>query len=278
MKDICVQVSVIMGIYNCADTLDEAIQSILRQTMDSWEMIICDDGSSDDTYVIAESYRSIYPDRIRLIRNSANMGLNYTLNRCLELAHGKYIARQDGDDMSMLHRFEVQVKALEQHPEMAVVSASMSLFDSTGEWGKIVRKPFPEKKDLIHGTPFAHAPCLVRAEAIRAVDGYGDEKRLTRVEDYHLWYKMYKAGYKGMNLQEVLYRCRDDRAAQKRRKMRYRLNESYVRWLVFKEFEVSPVQFLLVIKPILVGLLPSFAYEALRKLQFAGTGERNKQR
>lgn len=266
-------VSVIMGIYNCADTLDEAILSILSQTMGSWELIMCDDGSIDSTYAIAESYRSSYPNKITLIRNTTNMGLNHTLNRCLDLAHGKYIARQDGDDMSLPNRFEVQVRTLEQHPEMAVVSASMSLFDSTGEWGKIARKDFPEKQDLIYGTPFAHAPCIVRAEVMRAVGGYSDETRLIRVEDYHLWYKIYKAGYKGMNLQEVLYRCRDDRAAQKRRKMIYRINESYVRWLVFKELRLSPVRLLLVIKPILVGLLPTFIYKALHRLRLGNTVE-----
>lgn len=266
-------VSVIMGIYNCADTLDEAILSILSQTMGSWELIMCDDGSIDNTYAIAESYRSSYPNKITLIRNTTNMGLNHTLNRCLDLAHGKYIARQDGDDMSLPHRFEAQVKTLEKHPEMAVVSASMSLFDSTGEWGKIARKDYPEKQDLIYGTPFAHAPCLVRAEVMRAVDGYSDETRLRRVEDYHLWYKIYKAGYKGMNLQEILYRCRDDRAAQRRRKMIYRINESYVRWLVFKNLRISPILLPLVIKPILIGLLPSFFYKTLHKIRLGSTGE-----
>lgn len=269
MKKKGVQVSVIMGIYNCAATLDEAVQSILSQTKDSWELIMCDDGSSDDTYAIAERYRSSYPDRIRLIRNSANMGLNYTLNRCLKLAQGEYIARQDGDDMSTPRRFEIQVDTLEQHPELAVVSASMLLFDSTGEWGKIERKPFPEKKDLIHGTPFAHAPCLIRADVMRAVGGYGNEKRLIRVEDYHLWYKIYKAGYKGMNLQDTLYRCRDDRAAQKRRKLRYRVNECYVRWLIFKDFHLSIIVFPSIIKPLLVGLLPSFVYRILHKSQLS---------
>lgn len=273
ISDNLIKVSVIMGIYNCADTLDKAILSILSQTMSSWELIMCDDGSIDNTYAIAESYRSSYPEKIILIRNSKNMGLNYTLNRCLELAHGKYIARQDGDDMSLPHRFEVQVRTLEQHPEMAVVSASMSLFDNIGEWGKIARKDFPTKQDLIYGTPFAHAPCLVCIEAIKAVGGYSDKKRLIRVEDYHLWYKMYRAGYKGMNLQEILYQCRDDRAAQTRRKMRYRINETYVRWLVFKNLRISPILLPLVIKPILIGLLPSFFYKTLHKIRLGSTGE-----
>ena len=109
------------------------------------------------------------------------------------------------------------------------------------------------------------------ADALRAVGGYSERNRLMRVEDYHLWYKMYKAGYKGMNLQEILYRCRDDRAAQKRRKLTYRMNECYVRWLVFRDFHLPVYLLPLVIKPLLVGLLPSSIYRSLHKAQFASS-------
>ena len=68
-----------------------------------------------------------------------------------------------------------------------------------------------------------------------------------------------------MNLQEVLYRCRDDRAAQKRRKFKYRINECYVRWLAFKDFHLPLIMLPVVIKPLLVGLLPSFVYRILHK-------------
>ena len=99
-------VSVIMGIYNCADTLPEAIDSLLAQTFTDWNLVMCDDGSRDATYEVAERYRRTYPERITLLKNEQNMGLNYTLNRCLSIADGVYIARQDGDDVSMPTRFE----------------------------------------------------------------------------------------------------------------------------------------------------------------------------
>ena len=99
------KISVIMGIYNCAETLDEAVNSILGQTETNWELIMCDDGSTDNTYVIAEKYVQQYPNKIVLIRNDKNRGLNYTLNRCLKKAKGKYIARMDGDDLSLSERF-----------------------------------------------------------------------------------------------------------------------------------------------------------------------------
>ena len=89
------EISVIMGIYNCASTLPEAIDSIIMQTYTDWELILCDDGSLDDTYAVAEEYRCKYPDKIILIKNDRNMGLNYTLNHCLQYVTGKYIARMD---------------------------------------------------------------------------------------------------------------------------------------------------------------------------------------
>ena len=86
-------------------------------------------------------------------------------------------------------------------------------------------KPFPEKRDFLQGTPFCHAPCMVRAEAFAAVGGYAEDKKLLRVEDYDLWTRMYAAGFRGMNLDHPLYLMRDDRNAVKRRKFRYRINE-----------------------------------------------------
>ena len=82
-------ISVIMGIYNCAETLPDAINSILNQTYSDWELIMCDDGSSDDTFDVAQKYVDIYPNQIILLQNEKNLGLNYTLNRCLALATGK---------------------------------------------------------------------------------------------------------------------------------------------------------------------------------------------
>ena len=72
------KISVLMGIYNCGDTLPEAIECILRQTYENWELIMCDDGSSDNTYKIAKKYQVEYPEKIILIKNNHNMGLNNT--------------------------------------------------------------------------------------------------------------------------------------------------------------------------------------------------------
>ena len=124
---------------------------------------------------------------------------------------------------------------------------------------------YPQKKDLIRETPFCHAPCMVRREAYEDVQGYSVDKRLLRAEDYHLWFKMYSKGYKGYNLQEPLYKMRDDRDATKRRKYKYRVNEAYVKWLILKKFDFPFFDFIYVLRPLIVGLLPLQVYEYLHK-------------
>ena len=102
------KISILMGIYNCADTLSRAIDSIVNQTYTNWELILCDDGSVDSTYEIAKQYQNKYPDKIVLLKNEKNIQLAATLNHCLEYATGKYISRMDGDDESTPDRFEKQ--------------------------------------------------------------------------------------------------------------------------------------------------------------------------
>ena len=257
------EISVIMGMYNCADTLSEAIESILNQTMKEWELIMCDDGSSDATYEVAELYRKRYPEKMILLRNRENRGLNYTLNRCLKAAKGKYIARMDGDDICLPERFAAEYETLETEKTISIVSTDMGYFDQTGIWGKISHPEYPKKKDFLYGSPFCHAPCMVRKEAYDAVDGYTEKKSILRVEDYHLWIKMYSKDLLGMNIQESLYMMRDDKNARNRRKFKYRINESYVKLLAIKMLKLPKINIFLCLKPIILGIIPNFMYDIL---------------
>lgn len=259
------KVSVISGIYNCADTLAEAIECILNQSYTEWEMILCDDGSTDHTYQIAETYAKRYPERFLLLRNDTNKGLNETLNRCLKHASGEYIARMDGDDHCSPDRFEKEIAVLKAEPELSIVSTDMVFFDESGTWGRIQHPDYPEKKDFPHESPFCHAPCMIRKSAMDAVCGYSVEDRLLRVEDYHLWIKMYAQGFKGKNIHEPLYQMRDDRNAYSRRKFKYRCNEAYVKYIAVKELGLPKWMVVYSLRPILTGLMPKFLYDWLHK-------------
>ncbi len=114
------RISVLMSIYNCADTLVAALDSLYAQTYMDFKIILCEYGSKDDTYKVAEEYAKEH-DNILLLRNPKNMGLNYSLNVCLAHADTEYCARMDGDDISLPTRFEKEVKFLDEHPEYAIV-------------------------------------------------------------------------------------------------------------------------------------------------------------
>jgi glycosyltransferase EpsE len=106
---------------------------------------------------------------------------------------------------------------------------------------------------------------MVRKEAYDAVGGYSVDKKLLRMEDYHLWIKMYAKGFKGHNIGKTMYKMRDDRNAYNRRKFKYRLNEAYVRLLAVKELKLPVYGVIYALRPILVGLLPKKIYDMLHK-------------
>ena len=260
-------ISVLMGIYNCAGTLPEALDSLFAQTLGGFEVILCDDGSTDDTYNVAVNYERSHSCRGRVVvlRNEKNEGLNYTLNRCFQESQGRYIARMDGDDRCTPDRFEKELAAFRENPSISIVSTDMCYFDETGTWGRISHPTHPELRDFLHGTPFCHAPCMIKRDAFEAVGGYTVDDKLLRVEDYNLWMKMYKQGFRGINIHEPLYEMRDDRNAYSRRKFKYRLNEAYAIRLAVKELKLPAYGYLYALRPILVGLLPKKVYDFLHK-------------
>lgn len=259
------KISVLMGIYNCAKTLPAAIDCILNQTVQDFELILCEDGSQDDTYAVAQAYQQRYPDKIVLLKNEKNSGLNITLNRCLAVARGEYIARMDGDDLCEPERFEKELAALEKTPEFAIVSCAMTYFDETGTWGRSTVNLYPQPRDLVRSGAFCHAACMARTEAFRAVGGYTEDEKFLRVEDFDLWVKLYAKGYRGRNLDDALYHMRDDRAAAARRNLRARINEARVSCKAVRLLKLPKIQYIHSLRPVLVGLLPSFLYEWLHK-------------
>lgn len=124
-------VTVLMATMNVARYLDEAIDSILRQTLADFELIIVDDGSSDDSWGVI-SRRAAEDGRILALRNEQNIGISRTLNKALAHARGAYITRQDGDDSCLPGRLAAQVAFLERHPQVGAVGTQATLIDREG--------------------------------------------------------------------------------------------------------------------------------------------------
>ena len=217
-----------MGIYNCGSTLAQAIDSILAQTYPDWELILCDDASTDGTVAVAKRYAARYPDKIKLLRNERHSYLAYSLNRCLEAASGEFAARMDGDDSSLPERFAKQVAFLEEHPEIAIVGTAMQRFDDDGSLGAVVRsEEYPDRDTPYRGNVFQHATILARKDVIEALGGYTVLPRTQRGQDIDLWFRFLHAGYKGANLPDVLYMVRENEQAFRRRTV-------HTRWINFQ--------------------------------------------
>jgi len=114
-KNVNPKISVLMPVYNCMRFIEESINSILNQTFRDYEFIIIDDCSSDGTF---EYIQSLYDPRIRIIRKTQRTGITVSLNMGLDVAKGEYIARMDGDDISVPNRFERQVAFMDENPEV----------------------------------------------------------------------------------------------------------------------------------------------------------------
>jgi glycosyltransferase involved in cell wall biosynthesis len=106
-----------MPVYNGSKHLSDAVDSILTQTYTNFEFLIIDDASTDNSFEILKSYKD---DRIRLIKNEKNIGLSASLNKGLNLALGKYIARMDQDDISLPNRLEKQIEYFKEHNDICV--------------------------------------------------------------------------------------------------------------------------------------------------------------
>lgn len=259
-------VSVIMGIYNCAETLSEAIDSLLSQTYTDWELIMCDDASTDEgqTLAVARQYE-LEHENILVIQNKKNLGLAATLNHCLKYAKGEYIARMDGDDLSLPKRFYEEVEFLNNYPEYAFVSGAMINFDENGDWG-VQRKPVtPQKKDFINDSPFCHAPVMMRRDALNDVGNYTVEPWLRRGQDYYLWHKFYCKGYKGYNIQHPIYKMRDDKDAVKRRSFKGRIDSMKSQYRVFKNLGIPKKYYWRILRHLVVALIPRPLYTYLHK-------------
>lgn len=259
------RISVLIGIFNCESTLNEALESLVSQTYQGFKVILCDDGSVDGTFAIAEKFADDH-ENVILLKNDKNRGLNYTLNRCLAYADTEFIARMDGDDLSSPERFEKELLFLDQHPEFDIVSTPMYYFDERGVFRTGRGNGEVNLMSIPRSTPHCHAPCMVRTKAIKAVDGYSVSKCLLRVEDYHLWIKMYANGSRGYNLKEPLYYMRDDRSARKRRTWRGAMNGFYVKNIAVSQLHLPFWMRIYSFRPIIVKLLPAHIYDYMHRL------------
>ena len=205
-------VSVIMPIFNGEKYLKEAIESILNQTFTDFEFIIIDDGSTDNSLRIIQSFDD---RRIDLLKNFENKGIVYSLNKGITSSQGKYIARMDADDISLPNRFEEQLLYLEKHNNIDIIGGSVILINKNG----IIRKKDIRKlshqqinTSLLFTCPIYHPTILGRREVFMSLIY---DNQFTGLEDWELWTRIIKQ-YKMMNIKTIVlkYRLHNDNATK----------------------------------------------------------------
>lgn len=195
-------VSVLMTVYNGELYLAEAIRSILGQTLQDFEFIIIDNGSTDGSRAVVSRFRD---SRIRFEANRTNVGPPTALNIGLRMAKGLLIARMDADDVALPDRLERQVRFLEENPECVAVGTQIRMIDHAGRFlyaPLLPTAPHEMLWKLVFTSPLAHSSVMLRRDAVLSAGGYDERFRYT--PDYDLWSRLIGQGHRLSNLRELL--------------------------------------------------------------------------
>lgn len=184
-----VKITVLMPVYNAAAFVGDAIRSIIRQTFKEFEFLVIDDGSTDKTVEIVESFSD---KRIRLLRNGTNLGVAKTLNRGLDLALGKYVARMDADDICYPKRLNIQYNFMEKNPNVGLAGSWVKYF---GDQLPVVERtpsgPEVAKAFMMFDNPIFHPTAIIRKESFDR-NNLRYNPNYNRTEDFELWLRASK--------------------------------------------------------------------------------------
>ena len=182
-------ISVITPVFNGERYIEKSIESILSQSYDDFEYLIIDDSSNDSTPKILEKYLNY--SKIRIITNHHNIGLTKSLNIGLKNAAGKYIARQDHDDISLRNRLKIQKEFLDSHKNVGVIGTSNHYINAKD---KILYTANRESSGIINrwrllfSNPIMHSSVMFRKDLVISAGGYDETYK--RSQDYKLWSRL----------------------------------------------------------------------------------------
>ncbi len=193
-------VSVLMPVHNAAEFIADSLGSILAQDYTQLEVIIVDDGSTDQSMDIVQSF---FDPRIVIMKNAENIGLAASLNRAIGISTGIFLARMDADDISHPSRISSQVNFLLNNPDVDVLGASMQYFGESE-----FLNHFPEtheacKSYLLLNVCFGHPTVMFRRHVFDSPDNFYNPHLRQYSEEYDLWCRLVDI-YRFHNIQEVL--------------------------------------------------------------------------
>lgn len=198
-------VSVIMPAYNCANYVNQAIDSILNQSYQNFELLVADDGSKDDTKLKIDLYSD---SRIKTFHNSINQGYLVASNLLMEKALGEYIMFQDADDFCALNRIEILLNKFQADERLYAVGSNVITVDETGK--KLKQSAFPLKHEEIidhfckYRNPIVGSALMFKREILKTIGFYNLYFNRIGLEDYY-WYSLIIQKYKVENVNNALY-------------------------------------------------------------------------
>lgn len=211
-------VSVVLPVYNDEEYVETAIDSVLKQSFESLELLIVDDGSTDNTRTCLEKYNS--KSQVVVIEHEENRGLPAALNTGLEHATGRYVMRQDADDRSLPGRIQAQYDYLTSNSDVAVVTSGVEVIDDDDNMLYTLSGPVNPGPQLQSQNSVVHGATMFRRKAVENLSGYDEFFRFC--QDYDLWIRLHRAGYPIRTIQQPLYQLRREAellSVERRRKI-----------------------------------------------------------
>lgn len=201
------RVSVVIPCYNYSGYLPQALDSVLKQTLDDWEIIVVDDGSTDDSAKVAQDFIDVHPEqRIRLIRQ-ANAGVSTARNSGIAAAAARYILPLDADDVIAPTMLEKTAAVLDANPDIAIASTDLFIFTDAEDMPPEVLPLPPYDQELLLQRLIMFYCSLYRREVWETVGGYNEQ--MDTGEDWDFWIGCAENGFDAWHISESLFGVRN---------------------------------------------------------------------
>lgn len=257
------RISVVMAVFNGLPYLKNSVESILGQTYTNFELIIVDDASTDKSW---KYLKSIKDRRVKLLKNTRNLGLAASLNLALLKSSGAYIARMDADDISLPRRLEIQLNFLLTHPSVEICGTWVNLMDENGKIITTIKMPTKDSqiKQRNKWTPaLIHPTWMGNSRLFKNLGGY--DPKFDTVEDLDFLLRAKQSEMANIDKCLLLWRTTTSRRSKSSINTMYKKSLE-VRWKYFKKGEFSILYIPLLLRSVIsTYLFPSYLKIFLNK-------------
>jgi glycosyltransferase involved in cell wall biosynthesis len=255
-----------MTVKDQEDLIGDAIRSILVQTFQDWELIIVDDGSSDNSLEVARSFRD---SRINTL-STAGIGRSRSLIEAIKNCSSKWVANIDADDVSHPQRFEVCLELLKIYPECSLITSAECLFfdKNLPKWDPVDCEKISYHlidKSIFIKNPISHSTVLMSRDVVQSVGGY-DKSRMSQI-DYDLWLRLYLCGHKLVKLPYKLggKRIHRKQSYENKNRILYLIRSLQLKKQALKKAHLSCYYYIMIYGVFIWGLLPQSTRMLIRR-------------